>query len=254
MNRIPALDGLRGVLAGVVVIHHCLRAAGSNAALLAANISVLCFFIMSGYVLGRSYDGQPVAFLARRVVRLWPLYAVCMIAGFGLLHQAPPLADMLMWPPTSENAQTVDLPVWSLYLELWGSPALLVLFWLARKGRGVALAATLTAATIMMFDPRFFVVTFFAIGVSATCFDIRFPANIPGWALWLGKISFSLYLTHWIVINTCAKAFGGIGICIAALAVLPVAWVAWRTIERPSITLSRHIGRQPLSQPREAIS
>ena len=253
MNRIPALDGLRGVLAVVVVIHHCLRAAGSNAALLAANLSVLCFFVMSGYVLARSYDGEPLAFLARRIVRLWPLYTVCMIAGFGLLHQAPPLADLLMWPPTSENAQTVDLPVWSLYLELWGSPALLVLFWLAAKGRKVALAATLAAAVVMMFDPRFFVVAFFAMGVTATCFDIRFPRNVPGWALWLGKISFSLYMTHWIVINACAKAFGRPGILIAALAVWPVAWLAWRMVERPSIALSRLIGRQPLSRQREAL-
>jgi len=64
-----ALDGLRGVLALVVAIYHLLSGAGDETLVLVANLSVFCFFLMSGYVLSIGYDGNPAAFLVRRVVR-----------------------------------------------------------------------------------------------------------------------------------------------------------------------------------------
>lgn len=251
MNRIHALDGLRGILAVVVVFHHCVLPAGSDAVSQAANLAVLGFFVTSGYVLARSYDGRPVVFLARRLVRLWPLYAVCMLAGFGLLLRLPPVADLLMWPPMGAlNSASVDLPAWSLYLEVWGAPALLVLFWIARRSRGAALAAALASCVAMLANPHFFFVGSFAIGVAATRFEIKWPRRVPALALWLGDVSYSLYLTHWIVIHAFVQAFGRPGIIVAMLAVWPVAWLAWRFVERPSIYLSRRIGAN--STPRRA--
>ena len=78
MNRIPALDGLRGALALVVVLNHVLVVGWHNYAIDAAgHAAVLVFFWMSGLVLTRAWDGEFRAFLIRRTIRLAPVYVLC---------------------------------------------------------------------------------------------------------------------------------------------------------------------------------
>jgi peptidoglycan/LPS O-acetylase OafA/YrhL len=243
-QRVDALDGLRGVLALVVAIYHLLSRAGNETLVLAANLSVFCFFLMSGYVLAIGYDGRLAAFLVRRVVRLWPVYAVCIVAGFALLGRFAPWGDLAMWPPMPFNRPViVDVSDWSLYVELWCSPALLAFFWIARRGREAILATALLCAAGSFWHPWAFTLAMLACGVAASRFDIRWPGRVPGFTLWLGRISYSLYLSHWVVISACVDAFGRRGLWVAWVAVLPVGWMMWRLVERPSITLSRQAAR-----------
>ena len=125
------------------------------------------------------------------------------------------------------------------------------MFDIAKLGRKPALLTMAACAVAMIIDPRLFVLAFFAVGVAGTRFKICFPSRIPAWALWLGDISFSLYLTHWIVIATCFRAWGSPGILVGAVATLPVAWIAWRYVERPSIYLRRRIGDLPILRVRQ---
>ncbi len=244
MRRVSALDGLRGVLALVVAVYHLLSRAGNETLVLAANMSVFCFFLMSGYVLAIGYDGRPVTFLVRRVVRLWPVYAVCILAGFGLLGRFAPWGDLAMWPPMPFNRPViVDVSDWSLYVELWCSPALLGLFWIARRGREAILASALLCAAGSFWHPWAFALAMLASGVAASRFDIRWPSRVPGFALWLGRISYSLYLSHWVVISACMDAFGPRGLWVAWVTVLPAGWLVWLLVERPSIAISRRAGR-----------
>ncbi len=74
LGRIAALDGLRGVLAVVVVVRHVYVVAGiRNPLFWPSQVAVWAFFVMSAMVLVRAYDGHYFAFLARRAVRLWPV-------------------------------------------------------------------------------------------------------------------------------------------------------------------------------------
>jgi peptidoglycan/LPS O-acetylase OafA/YrhL len=62
----------------------------------------------------------------------------------------------------------------------------------------------------------------------------------------LGKISYSLYLTHGIVILAVLHAIGGlvspwVSLSIAAVLILPVACASYAFIERPSMALGRRL-------------
>ncbi len=232
--RIPFLDATRGVLAVVVMLSHILLIAGIEAAQPAASLSVLIFFAMSGYVLARAYDGQPWAFLARRIVRLWPLYIVCFAAGCFLAGTTPSIGDLVMWPPSPfAHRIAFDLPAWSLYIEVWASPALLVLFFLPSWG---ALLVALAFGAFSIAHPAAYVGTAFAIGVALAGVAVKWPTTTWAVPLWLGRVSYSLYLSHWVVI----AAVGPVaGVPVALL----VAWVLERWIERPSIRWSRAAGR-----------
>ena len=68
-------------------------------------------------------------------------------------------------------------------------------------------------------------------------------------ARFLGTVSFSLYLTHALVVGGLEVVLPAIGItdgwvqaCVAVLACLACAAAFWRLVERPAIELSRRVG------------
>ena len=223
-GRLPALDALRGVLALVVVADHEAIALGSHALDVAAGVSVWGFFAMSAFVLSRAWDGRYGAFLLRRAVRLAPVYLAAWAAGCLLLGPGTPYE--------------VDAPTWSLGVEAMAMLAFPVLLWAGATIRRALWTITGLIA-LMLVDARAIWAAWFVVGVVAhqTLFD---DWQSPLWLtsaplLWLGTISYSLYLTHWIVL----EALGPWGI----LAVPPVAWATWRWVERPSVRWSRRVGQ-----------
>ena len=72
----------------------------------------------------------------------------------------------------------------------------------------------------------------------------RFNVAAFNWAIpqWLGKISYSLYLTHWIVLERCVAVSPRFGAIVAIPLALVVGYVVWAGIERPSFELSRKAG------------
>lgn len=67
---------------------------------------------------------------------------------------------------------------------------------------------------------------------------------------WFGRISYSLYLTHMVVLGTIVYLLHGhVAPMVAVTIVIPVALVVaelfYRLVEAPTILLSRRIGRQP---------
>lgn len=90
MSRIPQLEGLRGLLACYVAVHHLYNFSGLPyntpwvAWLSHGDSAVHCFIILSGFVIfhllehaGLSYSN----FLVRRFFRIWPVFMVCFLAG-----------------------------------------------------------------------------------------------------------------------------------------------------------------------------
>lgn len=89
-ERLPFLDGVRGVAALVVVLGHCVNACGYLFHWPGQQM-VYLFLVVSGFSLAYSEDVRrgrgsvtsPRAFLARRAWRILPIYYVAM--GWGLL-------------------------------------------------------------------------------------------------------------------------------------------------------------------------
>lgn len=102
-QRLEHLDSLRGIAAAIVTLGHCFfvysELHGAGVVALLGQGAVLFFFVLSGYVLGRSLLRTPtnrpkpfVGFVVRRIFRLYPafLFALFLCALVTLL---PPLPE-----------------------------------------------------------------------------------------------------------------------------------------------------------------
>jgi peptidoglycan/LPS O-acetylase OafA/YrhL len=241
-SRIGFLDSVRGILALTVTICHCLVWCGAAPAPQFANLAVDGFFILSGYVLAQSYDGRFVTLLARRFIRLWPVYALCLTIGYALNGMFPIWPELVWWPTDRfSHLDLTDKPVWTLYIEAWATPFLPVLVWLARTNRSAALLLAGILLSVAFDSKIVLYFGFFALGVAGAQYGIRFPANVPAWSRWLGKTAYSQYLTNWLVLIVFNRAFGVWGVIPALPAIVVTTLVVWWAVERPSILLSHKV-------------
>jgi peptidoglycan/LPS O-acetylase OafA/YrhL len=102
-NHYPALDGLRGLAALMVVYGHAGYAGWVPLVVGCATIGVVLFFFLSGFLMGHHYfPGAPAgmlrreflrywgAFLSRRFIRVYPPYVFAPIAGYLILMPRMP--------------------------------------------------------------------------------------------------------------------------------------------------------------------
>jgi len=239
-RRIPSLDGARGILALVVMLAHFAALEGYRQGLPYATLSVYGFFFISGYALTVGWQGFYVPFLVKRFVRLWPMYAVALAIGSMLTGVDTPWHDFF-WAPfrNRHTAFPQDPPVWSLYTEVYAGIAMPLIILSARNG-WTAVVATLACLLMSGLQGDFVLAPFFIAGAFAAT-RIRFDVAILNGAIaqWLGKISYSLYLTHALTIVACKHAspvwWSLVSIPLAFL----VAAAFQVLIEGPSIRFSR---------------
>jgi peptidoglycan/LPS O-acetylase OafA/YrhL len=243
-SRVAAVDGLRGMLALVVVAWHIGGPLGASWLLMPADVAVAIFFVLSGYVLTRGWNGRVGVFLLRRFVRLWPVYALCLGAGYLIAGIHPVWSEFLWYPIIGANAKPfIDPPIWSLFLEAWAMPFMPIIVW---AGAGSTTRAALWMLALMLGAlavPEFSIGGLFVAGAFLARSQYRnrfFESAIPQW---FGKISYSLYLTHWLVLTLATRAYGPWSAIAALPAVFVVGWLVWWGVERPSIWASRRVGR-----------
>ncbi len=244
-SRIASVDGLRGLLALVVVYEHTRWSVLHGHTDAPGQFAVLAFFMMSGYVLTRGWHGDFLAFLAKRFVRLWPLFALCFAVG-ALLHNATPTWTYFFWYPfvyDFEKSPVLLLngPMWSQFVEAWAALFMPLIVWASRS---VVSVIAVTAISMLCFhiDRCFLYATLFVVGAFYSTCDFNLPL-LNGRALqWLGRISYSLYLTHSIVLELCERylpAAAWLEIPVA----LAVAQVVCVMVDRPSVRASRWVGK-----------
>lgn len=175
-SRIEHLDACRGIAAILVVASHCLQAVDYDkqwTALRVAlgHIPVLFFFVLSGYVLGRSLlkaQVDPrfyVAYLIKRFFRLVPLLVVVFVASFiaaksmnlerpfsvPVSQWAVNLANWMvqvttlsqLWENILMNQRGLNVPTWTIKIEIVCSMLLPILVILLRRDRFLAFFAVL---------------------------------------------------------------------------------------------------------------
>lgn len=147
MERLRGLDALRGIAALSVLAYH-LHVFYHTPFFRAGPLAVDFFFMLSGYVMARTYEGRfptPPSFLWRRFRRFWPTAMVGTAIGLGVLltwgHVGPVeimLALVMLPNPWTGWAFPLNPPVWSLFSEL---AANFIHGFLARASTRILLAA-----------------------------------------------------------------------------------------------------------------
>ena len=241
MKRVPALDGLRGVLACIVLAYH---ASAPGVVLFGlSKLAVFAFFVISGWVLTLSWDGRYLRFLLCRFARLWPVYALCLGLGY-LFSGYPVIWTQFFWVPLigADDPIKIDPPAWSLCIEAFAMPAMPLFVW-ATQGHRVRLyvgvAACLCGAVI---NANVIAGSAFLGGAWLSRF--RWNCRMLEWWLpqWLGRISYPLYLSHWLILRYVpAAAIVKIPLAFAA------AWLLSISVERWSIAASQACRRARFS-------
>ncbi len=233
----------------MVVADHTLAKLGSEALGLAADIAVAVFFLLSGLVLTRAWDGRFGRFLVRRFVRLWPVFAVCLTAAGLLAGRVPAWAEFVWIPYPRYDADTLCPPMWSLFIEAWAALAMPLIAWSGRGGaaRTLACMAGCIAAAVLWHPADLAVRAFmsyavcFVAGAGLSRTNFHSPLLESRVPQWLGRISYSLYLSHWLVLHGLTQAFGTVGAAVGAALCFPVGWCLWFCLEQPSIRASRAV-------------
>lgn len=132
-RRYEALDGLRGVAAFGVMLYHIGGWTGRPWLVAHGYLAVDFFFCLSGFVLAHAYGRRAIGwpgFMRQRLVRLWPLIAVAMLAGATVIIQhrerVPEwlVLGLMMVPrlwaeePGFAPIFPLNPPAWSLFFEL----------------------------------------------------------------------------------------------------------------------------------------
>lgn len=125
-RRLTGLDALRGVAALVVLGFHVGTISGSGT-WAGGFLAVDFFFVLSGYVLARTYESRmPSAgqFLLLRYKRLWPIVALGTLIGAPLIfaNEHSPLVltlNLALIPAfASYGSFPANGPTWSIFAEL----------------------------------------------------------------------------------------------------------------------------------------
>jgi peptidoglycan/LPS O-acetylase OafA/YrhL len=316
-GRIEFLDGIRGVAASLVVLQHLLATVfpayrhWTAGHLDLGRLAVVAFFLVSGYVIPLSLEGQGIAaFATRRFFRLYPAYWVALAlyallharevpGGLGVVLNVAMVQGMVgvasLLPPAwtlsielvfylqsavARARRLLDRSVYAgfgwlvLYLALCAAERLtgrdlprtlpLLLFaaslghaWYLRDSRGSRLWLPLLAAGAVLapvgaylgvdptgeWRPFPYATSFLAgIGLFAAFYALR-RRHIGRVLLFLGAISYAVYLFHPIVMDLVHKlphlgtGLPSVPANLLAVAVVGAA-VHW-ALERPSIRIGR---------------
>jgi len=190
-ERLAGLDLLRGIAALSVLAYHTLPVL-TGAWRGNAYLAVDFFFMLSGYVMARTYEARlaeglrPSAFVAARCRRLWPtmfaagllgLPGFFIVYGFGQLPVA--VANLLLIPVlTMRWVYPLNAPAWSIFFELFANAVHALL--LRRLPRLLLILLALAMVPILV--PVASRLTF-DLGAHAVSFAYGFPRVLLSYAI-----------------------------------------------------------------------
>ncbi len=215
------MDGLRGVAAVAVLLYHIGGWTGRPWLATHGYLAVDFFFCLSGFVLAHAYGRRDMGwlgFMRERLIRLWPLIAVTMLAGATVIIQHRErvpgwlVLGLLMiprlWTRDDGFAPIFPLnpPAWSLFFELLVGAAWFPLRRLGTMGH-VLLGVLLALAMLFIAHGMGGVLTgwdraTFVISVIRTACSF-----VLGWACYRVQSHIRLSLPAWLLTLVIAVAF-----------------------------------------------
>lgn len=160
-TRVQGLDALRGIASLCVLAFHAVGPNSSN-----AYLAVDFFFMLSGYVMARTYEERlhtgmgAAGFLKARLVRLWPTMFFASAIGLPWLASWTPtnwllaisVANLLLIPtPMLNRVFLLNGPAWSIFFELFANAA-----------HGLLLQRLKTRSILMLLVPLIAILAYFA--------------------------------------------------------------------------------------------
>lgn len=256
-DRLPSLTGLRFWAALIVVLYHLSRQVGEIPGLSEATwygrSGVTFFFVLSGFVLAWTYDGQRVpakVFLWRRFARIWPLLVVTSAASVAVwiaigkeVSTKAVVATLLMvhaWFPDAVIQKGANPAAWSLSDEAWFYLIfpLLMLLPLLRSGRGrFWVAVTMTVALIGVW----FASALIGTGSTRVWLLDYFPPT--------RMLQFVLGVAAGLAIKRGWRSPVGLPAAIGLVVLWHLALVPWRDAVPDSLWYSPYSASQLLSAP-----
>lgn len=252
-NRFHSLDGLRGIAAIAVMIHHC------DASFLPGGyLAVDFFFCLSGFVIARSYGDKlehgmgARLFMELRLARLYPMILIGALLA-TVLHGGKLSMVLLLPTPGGIALYPANPPFWSLLAELLVNFGFaLLLFRLdLRRLTALMLASAILLAGLLLFTPWVGGLGpewgSFHFGVARACF--AFIAGLVLHRVWLRRGSprqvrrWALLLPFALVAIMLCDPFDSAAYKLAAMLLLmpAIVWVGIVT-EMPGQALWQRLG------------
>lgn len=265
--RFASIQVLRGVAASSIFVFHLVATldryspAELKPHVARLTLGVDLFFLISGFVMAHSVrnmagPANAADFLARRIWRIVPLLYLVTAACVGMMllrgeviEPARVINGIAIWPilPTVNRYPFALIPAWTLAYEM--------AFYLLVAG-AVALRwnRVILIALVLPFAMVFPMMAEFAVGVALYELWTRYPglartslewtptSAIGRAGLFLGTISYSLYLTHVVTFDALAPLCLFVPLPVAgaimAGAGIGIAFLTYKAVEEPLMTRS----------------
>ena len=210
MKRVGSLDGLRGLAAIIVLLHHAAIQVGGFALFASGYLAVDFFFMLSGYVIARAYERRlageltPAGFMKLRIKRLYPVMAVGILAGAAVAlasganggavtwHLAAGLAFVPIFAG-SAGLFVLNGVQWSLLFELFANAV--HAGWLRRLSGRAMVAAVIGSLMVLAWTASRF--EWFGLGDRGNNFIGGFPRVMFSYCVGVAMVRLGPALERW---------------------------------------------------------
>lgn len=225
--RLGGLDALRGLAALCVLGYHLHTVYGGFNLFMRSYLAVDFFFMLSGFVMARSYEDrlaeglEAKAFFSARYRRLFPPMCIGAILGYLLLpaeisgSEISFLATLLFIPTLGPEPFPANRPTWSIFFELFANALHALCLWRFDRKR-LLLIASISAIGVTYLGlpsnsialgnkaddfvggiPR----VLLAYTVGMVIFRSLKPFSLPLWPSYLLLISALLLIPHGLLMD-----------------------------------------------------
>ncbi|WP_309601308.1 acyltransferase [Sphingomonas sp.] len=237
MQRVGSLDGLRGLAAIIVLLHHAAIQVGGFSLFASGYLAVDFFFMLSGYVVARAYERKlagdltPAGFMTLRIKRLYPVMAIGIIAGAAVALASGAAGGAVAWRLA---AQLAFVPIiagsaglfilngvqWSLFFELVAN--VVHALWLRRLSGRAMIAMVIGGLAVLAWTASRF--QWFGLGDRGDNFVGGFPRVMFSYCVGVAMVRLGPALERW------RPAMSGALLLVALPVVLMLADVAKGTM------------------------